>query len=115
MTQTLFFLSRAVILAIALLYFSHVDAANLVSDPWPASSPQPDTCVAHSRTSGTNIPLTLIDAAPGSKALRHDVSALLGPQDWDIVCRNAWAESLPINFRFAAGAPAAPAGLTIVE
>lgn len=115
MTQPLFFLSRAVILAIALLYFSHADAAHLTSAPWAADAAQPDTCTAHSRTSDTDIPLTLIEAAPGSKALRHDVSALRGPQDWDIVCRNAWGESPTVNFTFAAGAPAAPAGLTIVE
>lgn len=86
----------------------------LISDPWPASDPQPATCTA-AVESGAPIPLTLIDAAPGSKQLKHDVGGVAkGAHNWTISCANAFGASASVPFAFAAGAPGAPAGLRLV-
>ena len=97
--------------SLAAYTFCHA-APFLISDPWPAADAQPDTCTAIE--SGAPIPLTLIDAAPGSKQLKHDVGGLgNGAHNWEISCANAFGMSAAVPFVFAAGAPGAPAGLRL--
>ncbi len=103
------------ILAAALLAATTATAAPcVVSDPWPATGPPPGTCTA-TPANGNAIPLTLIDAAPGSRAIRHDTAALPnGPHTWSVACANIWGSSGSVPFEFAKGAPSTPAGLRLV-
>lgn len=105
--------SLVLILILGALAASSVNAAPfLYSDPWPAEGPQPDTCTALEGAS--SIPLTLIDAAPGSRQIKHNVGALAnGAHKWQINCANAWGVSATVPFEFAVGAPTAPSGLRL--
>lgn len=102
----------AVIAVIMTFAGSAMSAPFLVSDPWPAGGPQPDTCVA---TEGASqIPLGLITQG-GAKSIRHDmVNIQSGEHTWAIKCENAWSESPSTPFSFAAGGPAAPTGIRLV-
>lgn len=106
-------MTRLLVVLVFVLAAPCYAAPFLISDPWPASDAQPDACTAVE--GGVQIPLTLIDAAPGSKQLKHDVGAVAnGAHSWTISCSNAFGASASVPFVFAAGAPGAPAGLRLV-
>ncbi len=106
---------RALLAAALLLGATAATAAPLflVSDPWPATGPQPDTCTA-TPANGNAISLTLVDAAPGSRAIHHNTDALPnGPHTWSVACANVWGSSGNVPFEFVKGAPSTPAGLRL--
>lgn len=101
---------RILILSILLFFSLSVSAAPfLVSDPWPAAGPQPDSCKA--MEGSTSIPLTLVGTT--SKSIKHDVSGIVGKHDWDITCYNIWGNSVTVPFSFNAVVPSGAAGLRI--
>jgi len=86
----------------------------LISDPWPATGQQPDTCTAIEQPGPTTRDLTLESTQTGLKYIREDLSdATPGAHTWSITCANQWGSSSAVPFEFAAGAPTAPAGLRL--
>src|SRR5512147_3260936 len=106
---------RLLALALFLPTFA-VAAPFLVSDPWPATDPQPDACSYTEPPSSTPRPLALNVNTAGQKFIRSDLAGTTnGAHTFVITCSNAlWGlASAPVNFTFTAAAPTAPAGLRI--
>lgn len=106
---------RALALALAVLAMAGCAAPFLVSDPYPATGPQPDQFLV---TVGTAAPVTVpaTKNADGTAYLKWDVGSIgTGPKTVTAKAKNAWGESAAsAPFSFTAGAPGAAAGLRLV-
>lgn len=85
----------------------------LVSDPYPADKPQPDTFLIFISASTTPVTSTPVKAADGSVSLKYDLAAIgSGPKTVKVRAKNAWGESADTApFAFTAGSPMVPGGL----
>ncbi len=83
----------------------------LVSDPYPASGPQPTEFVIS--VSGTQTPVVVpATATPQGVILKWDVAGVSGSKTLTAKARNAWGESAATPpFTFTAGTPAVPTGI----
>lgn len=102
------------IVAFLLLGSSTVHAARIVSDPYPASAAQPDSCAF---IEGTAAPVvSSIEIVTGG--VRCSIvlpSTISGSHTYQIFAKSSvWGDSSAVNFTFIAGKPAAPSGLRIV-
>lgn len=112
---------RFALLAFLLVAAPAISAPFLISDSWPLTDVdgntllQPDSCTA--AEGAISKPLALISNGAGEKSIRHDLAGTAnGTHNLVITCKNnLWGvASTPVNFPFAAGAPAAPAGFRLV-
>ena len=83
----------------------------VISDPYPATGPQPTEFVI--TVSGQSAPVIVpaTSAAQGT-ILKWDVAGIAGSKTITAKARNAWGESAASGpFTFTAGTPAAPSGI----
>lgn len=102
------------IVAFLLLGPGIVHAARIVSDPYPDSVVQPDSCAF---VEGTAAPVASpVEIVSGGVRCSIDLpSTISGAHTYQIFATSdVWGDSDPVNFTFIAGKPAAPSGLGII-
>lgn len=90
------------------------NAARIVSDPWPATGPQPDQC---GYIEGTAAPiLSPVEVVPGGKRCNIDVNEVSpGAHIFHVFARSLLGgDSAKVPFTFTVGTLTPPGGLRII-
>jgi hypothetical protein len=86
----------------------------LVSDPYPASGAQPDSCSYQEGTAAAVVVPVAKDAA-GLPYCRFDLAGVTrAAHSYQVRALNAWGQSDPVPFAFSAAGPGAATGLRVI-
>jgi hypothetical protein len=86
----------------------------LVSDPWPASGAQPDSC-SYQEGAAAPVVVPVAKDSAGLPYCRFDLAGVTrAAHSYQVRALNAWGASDPVPFAFSAAVPGAATGLRVI-